>query len=243
MNGETTKLNGINAWLRVCGPCHGNRQCWLLTRRLAYKKARISSTITSQSCFPTCSDLLVCAVRNDPTFFHFLLAFTFFQELVFPTPPPPAVVAKRDIRQSIFFAHSPQDKLLAHLLFERDSTLALSTMKFSVFFGAALCGVASAVPFVSRQSLPTPDQIAALAVDLGALPDTNPNRMYHLRLCPPRLLTPKQPLVIVTVLGNPTDRFPRFRVHAHLFRTRISRYIHPRVTLAIKTTSNQFNRL
>jgi len=48
-------------------------------------------------------------------------------------------------------------------------------MKFSVFLGAALCGAASAVPFVSRQSIPTPDQIAALAVDLGAFPNTNPN--------------------------------------------------------------------
>ena len=107
-------------------------------------------------------------------------------------------------------------------------------MKFSIFLGAALCGVASAVPFVSRQSLPTPDQIAALAVDLGALPDTNPNRMYLLRLsCRAylRAVFAKQPLVIVTVRGSLTDRFQRFRVHALLLRTRISRYIHPRVTL------------
>jgi len=50
-------------------------------------------------------------------------------------------------------------------------------MKLSVFLGAAaaLCGAVSAVPFVTRQSLPTPDQIASLAVSLGALPDTNPN--------------------------------------------------------------------
>jgi hypothetical protein len=59
-------------------------------------------------------------------------------------------------------------------------------MKFSILLGAALYGSASAIPFVSRQSVPTPDQIAALAVDLGASPNTNPNRMYHLRLSPPR---------------------------------------------------------
>jgi len=50
-------------------------------------------------------------------------------------------------------------------------------MKFSVLLGAALCGAVSAVPFVTRQNIPTPDQIAALAPDLGGLPDTNPNRM------------------------------------------------------------------
>lgn len=48
-------------------------------------------------------------------------------------------------------------------------------MRFSIL--AALCATASAAPFVPRQnSIPTPDQIAALAPDLGALPNTNPNR-------------------------------------------------------------------
>lgn len=49
-------------------------------------------------------------------------------------------------------------------------------MKFSALLGAAVfCGAVSAVPFVSRQNVATPEQIAALAVDLGAFPNTNPN--------------------------------------------------------------------
>jgi hypothetical protein len=48
-------------------------------------------------------------------------------------------------------------------------------MKFSALVLAALCGVVSAGPFVARQNAATPEQIAALAVDLGAFPNTNPN--------------------------------------------------------------------
>jgi hypothetical protein len=48
-------------------------------------------------------------------------------------------------------------------------------MKFSVLICAAMCGAVSAVPFVSRQNVATPEQIAALAVDLGGFPNTNPN--------------------------------------------------------------------
>lgn len=40
---------------------------------------------------------------------------------------------------------------------------------------AALCASARAFPFVARQAIATPEQIAALAPALGAFPDTNPN--------------------------------------------------------------------
>lgn len=46
-------------------------------------------------------------------------------------------------------------------------------MRFAVL--AALCASAGAFPFVARQAIATPEQIAALAPALGAFPDTNPN--------------------------------------------------------------------
>lgn len=49
-------------------------------------------------------------------------------------------------------------------------------MKFSLFVCAALSGMVSAGPFVARQNVATPEQIAALAVDLGGFPNTNPNQ-------------------------------------------------------------------
>lgn len=48
-------------------------------------------------------------------------------------------------------------------------------MKLAVLC-AALLGSATAVPFVARQNQATPEQIAALAPDLGAFPNTNPNQ-------------------------------------------------------------------
>lgn len=100
-------------------------------------------------------------------------------------------------------------------------------MKFSALVLAALCGVVSAGPFVARQNAATPEQIAALAVDLGAFPNTNPN-------CTPTdalssssaYLRPSfslQLVVIAMAQHNQVEIFQRFRALARLLRMRTSR--------------------
>jgi hypothetical protein len=119
-------------------------------------------------------------------------------------------------------------------------------MKLSVFLGAAaaLCGAVSAVPFVTRQSLPTPDQIASLAVSLGALPDTNPNRMYY-----PRPSVFPAPLTHArfspTAFGDcdgprqPNGQIPKVPCDCPPAQDAyIKVYTHPLVTFLDKTASN-----